>query len=222
MTVSPWPFAPDTPETEAERRAALAPFDPKARGTWTWEQPSRWRARWVLAVDGHAVGELGGHGMLGTKSRATFAARTYTLQTRFPSDVLAPAGLRALDLAICIPEEPLGSVCSSAQWQDVLVFAEDGTEPLVRHRASWWGGGRFERAGQPALLWRRESFWRTRWGVHTGEKLPLVHVLTRPVLMRRCAGLELEDAARVLPDLDALLALAWYLAMRAQHHHGAH
>lgn len=190
MTVSPWPFAPDTPETEAERRAALAPFDPKARGTWTWEQPSRWRARWVLAVDGHAVGELGGHGMLGTKSRATFAARTYTLQTRFPSDV--------------------------------LVFAEDGTEPLVRHRASWWGGGRFERAGQPPLLWRRESFWRTRWGVHTGEKLPLVHVLTRPVLMRRCAGLELEDAARVLPDLDALLALAWYLAMRAQHHHGAH
>lgn len=190
MTVSPWPFVHDDPEADAERRAALAPFDAKVRGTWRWEQPSRWRARWTLAVDGRAVGELAGHAAFGTRARATFAARMFTLRPRFPGDV--------------------------------LVFAEDGAEPIVRHRASWWGGGRLERAGQPVLLWRRESFWRTRWGVHTAEKLPLVHVITHPALLRRGAEIGLEEAARTLPDLDALLALAWFLAMRAQHHHGAH
>jgi len=190
MTVSPWPFAHDTAASDAECRAALAPFDPKARGTWAWQQPARMRARWTLAVDGRAVGELVGHALFGTAARAIFAARTFTLRPRFP--------------------------------HDVLVLAGDATEPLVRHRASWRGGGRFERADSSALLWRRESLWRTHWGVHTSEKLPLVHLRTHRGLLRQGAELELEDAARTLPDLDALLALAWFLAMRAQHHHGAH
>lgn len=181
------PRALDARTADEERRAALAPFDASARGTWAWTQPARLRARWTLAVDGRAVAELAGLALIGAKARVLLADRTIELRPRFPGDMVA---------------------------------IETGAEsPLVRYRASWLAGGRFERAGEPALLWRRESFWRTHWGLLTPEHLPLAHLRTRLGFLRREATLELEDAARRLPDLAALLALGWYLAIRAQHHH---
>ncbi len=100
----------------------------------------------------------------------------------------------------------------------MLATREGANAPLLRYRMGWFGGGRIERAGAETLLWRRESFWTMRWALVTAERLPLVHVLPsrRLFTLRREARIELEDAARRLPDLAVLLALAWLLVVRAQ------
>ena len=106
----------------------------------------------------------------------------------------------------------------------VRVQAEGAAGPALVYRPGWFEGGRIEREGRDPLLWRRESFWHHRWGVLTGEKLPLFHLQRRlmPLRLRREAGIELEDAARRLEDLPELLGLAWLLALRAKQGHGAH
>ncbi len=164
---------------------AFAPFDPAARGAWAWRQPARWRGEWLLHVDETAVARLREHGLFGHRGELWTADERWTLTTRFPGDV--------------------------------LVTREGTGTPVLRYRMGWFGGGRIERGSADTLLWRRESFWTMRWALVTADRLPLVHVLPsrRLFTFRHEASLELEDAARRLPDLAVLLALGWLLTLRA-------
>jgi hypothetical protein len=116
----------------------------------------------------------------------------------------------------------------SAAWEirhhfpgGVTVHAPGAAEPAMRFRPGWFWGGRIERTGGPALQWRRDSFWPRRWAIRTAEQLPLVRLTARSGFLRAAAGVELEDAARRLPDLGPLLALAWVLVLSSRRSHAS-
>jgi hypothetical protein len=164
----------------------LAAFDPAVRAPWAWRQPSRVRAAWTLQAGEAPVLALELHGALGRAAIARTASTRWDLALRFPADVVA--------------------------------IAPDAEAPGIRYRSGWLGGGRFERGDRATLLLRREDFWRPRFGIQTGERLPLVHLELHHAMfgLRRESGVELEDAARRLPDLAPLLAILWLLALRAR------
>ena len=100
-----------------------------------------------------------------------------------------------------------------------LELRRDGaSEPVARYRPAR-SAGRILRPGSEELLWRRQSWWRGGWSITDREGAPLLHfVRTSPV--RRSGGrIEIEEAARLLPDLEALVALGWILAIRCRHAH---
>ena len=95
-------------------------------------------------------------------------------------------------------------------------------EPWGLYRPGWLSGGRFERAGESALLWRRQDFWMRRWAFLSEEQQPLVRFVVRPSFLRSNASLEFEDAARTLPDLPVLLALGWILVLHSRRGHSGY
>ena len=169
-----------------EPPSPLAPFDPASRGTWTWRKSARFRPHWRMDVDGAPVADLRLFGFLRQNAVASTADATWRLRRTFPLDV--------------------------------LVVPEGDAAPLARYRAGWFAGGRIERPGAETLLWRRDHLWFTHWSLLTPEQLPLVHLRYHRAFsatVRRC-DVELEDAARRLPDLALLIALGWYLALRSR------
>lgn len=93
--------------------------------------------------------------------------------------------------------------------------------PWGSYRPGWLGGGRLSRTREAALLWRRDGFWTRSWSFTTTDHLPLVRFHSQPAFLRHGATVELEDAARRMPDLPALLALGWLLVLQAHRGHAS-
>jgi hypothetical protein len=89
-----------------------------------------------------------------------------------------------------------------------------------RYRPGWFGSGRLERTDGSTLLWRPDGFWMRSWAFTTPDQMPLLHFRPGREFLRHGAAVELEDAARRMPDLPALLALGWLLVLRMQRRHG--
>jgi hypothetical protein len=94
-------------------------------------------------------------------------------------------------------------------------------EPWGSYRPGWLGGGRLARTGDAPLLWRRDGFWTRSWSFTTTDHLPLVRFHSKRTFLRQGAAVELEDAARHMPDLPALLALGWLLVLQAHRGHAS-
>lgn len=95
--------------------------------------------------------------------------------------------------------------------------------PWGSFRHGWFGSGRLERRNDTPLLWRADGFWMRSWAFTTPDQIPLVHFRPGREFLRHEATIELEDAARRLPDLPALLALGWLLVLRMRRSgHGGH
>ncbi len=105
---------------------------------------------------------------------------------------------------------------------ETVVTRVGATEPCARYRPGFFGGGTLSRTGESTLLWQRDSFWGRSWSFTTSDHLPLVRLRSHHAFLRRGATVELEDAARRMADLPALLALGWVLVLRAHRGHGGH
>jgi hypothetical protein len=105
---------------------------------------------------------------------------------------------------------------------ETIVSRVGETEPWAHFRPGFFGGGRLSRTGESALLWRRDSFWGRSWSFTTSDHMPLVRFRSHHAFLRRGASIELEDAARRMPDLPALLALGWVLVLRAHRGHAGY
>jgi hypothetical protein len=101
----------------------------------------------------------------------------------------------------------------------VDVFEAGAEVARARFRPGWFMGGRLERAAEEVpLRWARENLWGNRWVFRTEELHPFLHVRVHWGFLRHEATIELEDAARRAADLPVLVALGWYLALRAARH----
>ena len=180
------------PPPDAGAPPPLAPFDATARGAWAWEQPKRFSPRWNLTVDGAVVATLAVRGVFGHGAEGRSGRDHWRFRHGLPGNV--------------------------------TVFANGADMPCARYRPGWFAGGLIDRVGLETLSWRRENFWQTRWGIQTADRLPLIHLHPhRGVLLRKEASpVELEDAARRLPDLPMLIALGWFLVLRSHRSHAAH
>ena len=73
-------------------------------------------------------------------------------------------------------------------------------------------------SSRPPRDWRRD--WLShRFLVQTVEGLPLIHFSLKPSFFRREGGVELEEAARGLPDLEQVILLGWSLVLATQRPH---
>ena len=180
----PWASGPDP-----EAALALGAFDAKFRGTWVWEQPARFRARWRLNCDGVPVATLATRGVFAAPNTARFADASWEIAHRFRA----------------------GTV--------VTRVGEAG--PWGSYRPGWLGGGRLSRTRDSALLWRRDGFWGRSWSFTTPDQIPLVRFHSQRTFLRHGATVEIEDAARRMPDLPVLLALGWLLVLQAHRGHAS-
>jgi hypothetical protein len=94
-----------------------------------------------------------------------------------------------------------------------LARDDDGAEAL-RYRPRWFRGGRIERAAESPLEWRAR-FFGGGGVVRNGEGFDLLEVVARRALFRAEAEVRITDAGRRLPDLAALVSLAWWLALES-------
>ena len=97
---------------------------------------------------------------------------------------------------------------------ELVVGRAGETAAWGRYRPGWLVRGTVLRADGAPLLWRPDEFWMRRWSFATSEQLPLVHFRPRRTFLRHEAIVELEDAARRMPDLPQLLVLGWVLLLR--------
>jgi hypothetical protein len=102
---------------------------------------------------------------------------------------------------------------------ETLVLRAGEAEPWASYRRGWMGGGRLSRAHDSALLWRRDGFWGQTWSFTTTDQMPLVRFRARRTFLRQGATVELEDAARRIDCLPALLVLGWVLVLQAHRGH---
>ena len=86
--------------------------------------------------------------------------------------------------------------------------------PWGNYRPGWFGSGTLARADGTTLLWRPDGFWMRSWAFTTPDQIPILHFRPGRAFLRHSASVELQDAARRLPDLPALLALGWVLVLR--------
>jgi hypothetical protein len=173
---------------------ALAPFDAAARADWAWQQPHRWRPAWTLFAGEAPVMSLRIRGTFGVIAEGATASERWLVHRQLPGNLLVTRDGAAKD-----------------EW-------------LARYSAGWFSGGRIDRTGRDALLWRRESFWTARYGIQTFDKLPLVRLQPHFsfMLARHEASIELQDGARRLPDLPVLLMLGWLLVLRSRRSHASY
>jgi len=99
------------------------------------------------------------------------------------------------------------------------VTREGEPAPWGRYCPGWFTGGSVQRAHDAPLLWRRQDFWMMRWALLTSEHLPLLRFEVRPAFLRLGARVTIEDAARRMDDLPALVALGWLAVVMAHRGH---
>ena len=115
-------------------------------------------------------------------------------------------------------------VTAHDRWHSVrrvrgLELWRDGASgPAARYRPGF-ASHRIERAEGSDLLWKRTSVWRRSWAVVTGDGCPLLRVDIARQGLTSAGSIGLEDAGRRLPDLEALVYLAWVLAIRRRRAH---
>lgn len=89
-------------------------------------------------------------------------------------------------------------------------------EPRLTHHADWLGGAEWRRRGHAPLRWKRESYSGSVLTDADGQ--PLLHCRQEWTgFLMWSYEIQLEDRARVLPDLPELLALTAYVAMGGGH-----
>jgi hypothetical protein len=103
---------------------------------------------------------------------------------------------------------------------DMVVTRVGEPEAWARYRPGWFASGRLARTHEGPLLWRPDGFWMRSWAFTTPDQIPLVQFRPTRAFMRHGAGIELQDAARRLRELPALLALGWLLVLRMRRSHG--
>ena len=98
----------------------------------------------------------------------------------------------------------------------------EGEAFVVRTRPGWFGAATLERAAGESLRWRRENWLRRTFVTANAEGFPLLRTIGRREFLRFGAAVELEEAARRLPDLEALVLIGWALVLASarNHHHG--
>ena len=99
---------------------------------------------------------------------------------------------------------------------EMVVTRAGDPEPWGSYRPGWFGSGRLARADGTTLLWRPEGFWMRSWAFTTPDQIPIVHFQPSRTFLRHGASIELQDAARRMSDLPAVLALGWVLVLRMQ------
>jgi hypothetical protein len=105
---------------------------------------------------------------------------------------------------------------------EMVVTKVGEPEPMGRYRAGWFGNGKLARTHDGPLLWRPEGFWMRSWAFTTPDQIPLVQFRITRSFLRHGASIELQDAARRMRELPALLALGWLLIVRMRRGHGGH
>jgi len=100
-----------------------------------------------------------------------------------------------------------------------VVTRSGEAEPWGRFRPGWFGSGTVTRTRENPLLWRPDGFWMHSWTFATPDQIPLVHFRRTRGVLRHGAIVELEDAARRMADLPAVLALGWLLVLRIARQH---
>ncbi|MEJ7653483.1 MAG: hypothetical protein WKH64_09180 [Chloroflexia bacterium] len=75
----------------------------------------------------------------------------------------------------------------------------------------WTGDGALTFATGATYRWERAHFWGSRYEWRNTENEPLVRFATKAGLLRTEAAVELEPAARALPELQLLTLFGWYL-----------
>jgi hypothetical protein len=83
--------------------------------------------------------------------------------------------------------------------------------------SGWTGEGVLETSQRKRFGWTPANFWRSRWEWRGAYGTPLVRFWSRQGLTRAEGRARIEGASVILPELDLLVALGWYLiVMRAR------
>jgi hypothetical protein len=103
---------------------------------------------------------------------------------------------------------------------EMAVTRRGDAQPWAHWRPGWFGSGKLVTSQGSTLLWGPDGFWMRSWSFTTPDQIPLVTFRPARAFLRFDATIEIQDAARRLPELPALLALGWLLVMRI--HRGRH
>jgi hypothetical protein len=98
------------------------------------------------------------------------------------------------------------------------LWRDDAASPAVNYRPGF-ATHRIVRAQGSDLFWKRTSVWRRSWALVTEDGSPLLQVEIARQGLTSGGSIHLEDAVRRLPDLEALVYLAWLLAVRRRRGH---
>lgn len=114
---------------------------------------------------------------------------------------------------------PAGRWLAVRRWTGIELTREGRVGPDLRYRPGMVLA-RITRGAGGELRWKRNAAWGGAWSITDPEGAPLLHVERSRSLTSPSGGrIEIEDAGRRAPDLDALVYLGWILAIRRRHGH---
>ena len=93
----------------------------------------------------------------------------------------------------------------------VLREGEDGAAAVFQPR--WFGAGDVITRHGNALRWHRADFWGRRWELVDSGGLARLAFVRSPSFLSTAASVEVAEAARRDPELDALVLLGFYLLL---------
>jgi hypothetical protein len=99
----------------------------------------------------------------------------------------------------------------------VVVHPGDSDSQLAVWRPRVTGAGAVRFSGGRTFGMASADFWRRRWIVEDESGAPVFTLHLRFRLLRLESSVELEPGAERVPELSALLLLAWYVRLRAHY-----
>lgn len=101
----------------------------------------------------------------------------------------------------------------------VLIHPGDSDAELAVWQPRWLGGGTVRFTGGRTFRIRRGDFWHRRWIVEDETGAPVFSLHARWHFLRERASVELQPGAERVPELSALLLIAWFARLRTHRHH---